>query len=434
MVENNKKDGLSRLESENERLRAAVEELSILNDISTAINSTLSLEQIIELIVKKCIKHLKVEQGTVTLLESQEQDNPFKTMIRKADRSHDFLPLHLDTQITGYMLVNQKPILINDMQNNEYFRIPISDDNPIVTLLSVPLMLKGKVIGSLNVFNKKDAQGFSETDKRLLSIIATQSAQVIENARLYEEEQSLIHLREEMSMAFKIQTGLLPKEHPQIEGYDIAGKSIPAKAVGGDYFDFIDLGDGRLVSCLGDVSGKGMPAALLMSNLQATFRGQDLGDRSPAEIMRRSNILLFRSTEPDRFATFFFGILDSAKHEFSYCNAGHNYPVLVSGDDRFRHLELSGLLLGALEESQYRDESIPLNTGDTLLVFSDGISEAINEAGDEFGEQRIPEIVIRNRGSSALELIDSIIREVMTFSKGLAQRDDMTVVAIKRTS
>ncbi|MBU8922855.1 MAG: SpoIIE family protein phosphatase [Bacteroidales bacterium] len=420
------------LKDENERLKAAIEELSILNDISTAINSTLSLEEIIELIVKKCVKHIGAEQGTVTLLDSMEQKNPFQTMIRQVDRSSDFLPLHLDTQITGWILVNRKPLLINDMESNEHVRIPKNEENPVNTLLSVPLLLKGRVIGSLNLFNRNTPGGFTDADKRLLSIIATQSAQVIENARLIEEEKSLLHLQEEMKMAFKIQMGLLPKEKPAIDGYDIAGKSIPAKTVGGDYYDFIMAGDGRIMICLGDVSGKGMPAALLMSNLQATFRGQDLSRHTPCEIMSRSNKLLFRSTDPDKFATFFFGLLDNTRHEFHYCNAGHNNPILTHKNGDHYFLDTGGLILGALEESTYTDTIISLAVGDTLLVFSDGISEARNPSDEEYCEERILEVLTKNPHLDAAGIVDHIINEVNTFADSRDQMDDMTVVAMKR--
>ena len=158
MADENSK--MNKLEVENERLKNAVEELSIINDISTAINSTLSLEKIIELIVQKCIKHMKVEQGTVTLLESGGQNDQFKTIMRQADQSSGYMPFHLDTQLTGWMLKNQKPLIIDDLDSDDRFRTLESEENPIKTLLSVPLILKGRILGSLNVFNKRGGDGF----------------------------------------------------------------------------------------------------------------------------------------------------------------------------------------------------------------------------------------------------------------------------------
>ncbi|MBN2185227.1 MAG: SpoIIE family protein phosphatase [Candidatus Krumholzibacteriota bacterium] len=426
------KDDARRLEKENASLRAAVEELSILNEISTAINSTMSLDQVIGLVVQKCIKHLGSEQGTITLLKKSTEKNEFHTIVRQADKSRNFLPFHLDTQLTGWMIVNQKPILSNDLENDDRFKLLSNEENPIRTLLSVPLLSKGTIIGSLNVFNKRNDMGFTEADKRLLSIIATQSAQVIENSRLQEEEKALAHMREEMKTAFKIQTRLLPKKMPALKGYEVAGKSIPAKDVGGDYFDFIRVDDNRTAACLGDVSGKGMPAALLMSNLQATFRGQDLASTPPCEIMSRSNDLLFRSTEPDKFATFFFGILDTEKHKLNYCNAGHNYPFLIRKNGCSQRLELSGLLLGALEGSKYSDAAVNLEPGNLLLVFSDGISEARNSAEAEFGEDILPDLILKHIDETAMEIIDHIMDAAISFTEGSSQRDDMTLVIIKR--
>jgi len=424
---------MNKLEAENERLKNAVEELSIINDISTAINSTLSLEKIIELIVQKCIKHMKVEQGTVTLLENGGQDNQFKTIMRGADQSSGYLPFHLDTQITGWMLKNKKPLIIDDLDSDDRFRTLESEENPIKTLLSVPLILKGRIIGSLNVFNKHGADNFSETDKRLLCIISTQSAQVIENARLYEEEQSLMRIQEEMKIAYNIQMGLLPKGAPIIEGYDVAGKSMPAKSVGGDYFDLIRLCDGRLFFCLGDISGKGMPAALLMSNMLATLRGQNLDITTPGPILNHSNEHMFRNTDPERFSTLFLGVLDPGTSELIYSNAGHNLPFIVRGSGDVERLETGNLVLGAIEDVTYTEDSVKLAVGDTLIIFSDGISEAINPDEEEFGEDPLPGIISANRDASAMALIDTVIDLVVRHAGKAPQRDDMTMVVIRRT-
>ncbi len=262
------------LAEENRRLRLAIEELSVLNDIATAIASTQSLNEVVNLIIQKCVKHLKVEQGAVMLLDEQDQSKPLHTIVRKQDTEANVLPYRLDNQLAGWMIKNKTALLINDLSADHRFR-DISDAKfSIHSVVSVPLILKGRMIGLIAVFNKKGDTLFSDDDLRLLSIIAAQSAQVIENARLYEEEQALLRLQEEMRMAREIQMNLLPHTAPHIPGYDIAARTIPAKEVGGDYFDFLLLNDHLFALGVGDVSGKGMPAALLMANLQATLRGQ----------------------------------------------------------------------------------------------------------------------------------------------------------------
>jgi sigma-B regulation protein RsbU (phosphoserine phosphatase) len=207
---------------------------------------------------------------------------------------------------------------------------------------------------------------------------------------------------------------------------------VPAKAVGGDYYDFIELGDHQVGLCLGDVSGKGMPAALLMANLQATLRGQALQNLSPSESLARSNILLLRSTDSDRFATLFFGILDWRKHSLLYCNAGHNYPYLVRPDKGSMCLDAGGTVLGCFDHIAYVDDRVSISAGDVLVVYSDGITEATNSSDEGFGEARLLNALIEGLGDTAEQLIDRIIGSVGLHVGDLSQMDDMTVVVVKR--
>ncbi len=264
---------LERVLEENRRLKIAIDELAALNDIATAITSNQSLEDVIDLIVRKCIKHLKVQQAVVMLLDEKDMVNPFHTMIRKQETINEFLPFRLDTQLTGWMLKNKSPLLVNNFKEDYRFNFIVKEEFPITTLLSVPMLLKNKMIGLLTVFNKHSSSGFTKDDQRLLSIMAAQSAHIIENARLYEKEQVLIKFQEEMRLANDIQVNLLPKSKPQIINYQIDGKSTPAKDVGGDYFDFIPLKNNDLVFCLGDISGKGIPAALFDGKLAGFITG-----------------------------------------------------------------------------------------------------------------------------------------------------------------
>jgi sigma-B regulation protein RsbU (phosphoserine phosphatase) len=422
---------IDQLREENERLRIAIEELKILNDIAVAISSTMTLEDVMSLVVQKCIQHLQAEQGAITILDPNDKTKPFHTMIRKADRSEPSLPYRLDTQLMGWILNHREPLAINDLKGDNRFDLP-EDDHAIQSLLSAPLMLKGQVTGSLNVFNKRSPGGFSEADQRLLAIIATESAQVIENARLYEEEQALLRMREEMRLAYEIQMGLLPETAPGIGCYDIAGRSIPAKEVGGDYYDFIRIDEDRVGLCLGDVSGKGMPAALLMANLQATLRSNVLSDIDACECLRRSNELIFRSTDSERFATLFYGVLDSRKHKLSYCNAGHNHPFLVRSDREPLYLKTGGTVLGTFVDASYDEDVVSFESGDLLFVYSDGLVDAVNPDGQEFGEARLSQIVIANRGLVAEKLVDEVIEAVRRFAGDAHQQDDMTVMVIKR--
>ena len=414
-------------------LEVSVKELTILNDIATAISSASSLEEIIELIIRKCIKHLRVEQGAVTLLDPKDEENPFRTMVRGADTSRKVTPYRLDMVLKGWMLKYQKPLVIDDLRTDERFKHFRKEETPIRSVLSVPMMLKGRMIGLLNAFNKKGSGGFTDGDRRLLSIIASQSAQVVENARLHEEEQALIAVRKEMELAYSIQTDLLPTNAPDLPDYDIAGTSLPAKTVGGDYFDFIDGGKGRLILCVGDVSGKGMPAALLMANLQATLRCLVLQDTDPSNCLERANKLMFESTGAERFVTLFLGLLDATNHILTYASAGHNPPLLFREGEEPAVLSARGIILGCFENATYSPESVPLKPGDILLAYSDGVTEAINSFEEEFGVENLKEMVLANRDDDVGTLIQKVTEAVRRHQSGSAQLDDMTLIALKCT-
>ena len=352
-------------------------------------------------------------------------------MVRQADTTSEILPYRLDTQLTGWMLKNRQPLVINDLHNDERFANVVTDDVSIRSMLSVPLLSKGEMIGIITVFNKKDGD-FTADAQRLLTIIATQSTQVIENARLLVEEQALLRVQEEMRMAKDIQMNLLPQNSPQIAGYDIAGLSIPAKAVGGDYFDFIEMNAHHLAFCLGDGTGKGLPAAMLMANTQATIRGQSLLLKSPKDCIHNANQLMYYSTGLGKFVTLFYGILDTEKHQLVYCNAGHDTPMLVHQDQTISRLDVGGVVLGFVPQFDYAEEAISLQPGDTLVIYSDGVTEAMNAKEEEFGETRLQELILSHRQLTAQELIDEIVTAVRKHADGTPQSDDITLLVVKR--
>src|SRR5712692_6084662 len=270
---------------ENRRLKRAIEELSILNDLARAIGASLNSQEVMQTIIHRSLRAVHAEQGVITLVGPQAED-AMKTLVRSVMSSSDHEKFHFNQSLLGWMHLNKKPLILNDPQHDDRFK-GVRFDESVLSLLAVPMMVKSALKGILAVYNKKDGKIFTEGDQRLLAIIAAQSAQVVENARLYEEEQALFRMQEEVRLAARIQLDLLPKSPPEIKGYDIAGKSVPAQLVGGDYFDFIPTHDYRLALSVGDVSGKGLPASLLMASLQATLRGQTMVSSFAKECVRR---------------------------------------------------------------------------------------------------------------------------------------------------
>jgi len=241
-----------------------------------------------------------------------------------------------------------------------------------------------------------------------------------------------IRLKEEARMARDIQANLLPKSNPKISGYDIAGMSLPALNVGGDYFDFIQLDEHRLAIGLGDVSGKGLAAALVMSNLQATIRGQSFFGEKSNECLERANRLLFDSTDSKTFVSLFYGILDTDKNTLRYANAGQNPPLLFSPGKKPLPLKTHGLALGLKKDISYQNDEIHIKPGERLLIYSDGISEAMNESMEEFGDQKLLEVVKGADNDSANTSIKRITEAVNLHFGEAQQNDDMTMIILKR--
>ncbi|MGA9121459.1 MAG: GAF domain-containing SpoIIE family protein phosphatase [Bacteroidota bacterium] len=417
---------------ENRRLKHAVQELSILNDLARAIGGSLDPQEIINTIIRRSLRAINAEQGVITLVD-QAANDPMRTLVRAMVSSTEHEEFHLTQSLLGWMHLNKKPLLVNSPRTDERFR-GVKWDDSITSLVCVPMMIKSELKGVITAYNKKGGAGFTEDEQRLLSIIAAQSAQVVENARLNERERQLLKMQEELRLASKIQNELLPKAAPEISGYDIAGKSIPAQAVGGDYFDFIPINEHRLAICVGDVSGKGLPASLLMANTQATLRGQTLINPTARECIERSNKLLFDSTSPDKFVTMFYSILDVSSHLLSYSNAGHDNPYLLSTTGSRKRLNVGGVPLSTLEQFPFQEDTVPMQPGDVLVICSDGIAEAMDVNQVQFSDERLSRVLDQLRTASAVDIIDGILAAVREHAGTAPQADDMTIVVVRRKS
>jgi len=418
------------LREENRQLKRAVEELSILNDLARAIGASVDSHDIIHKIVDKSMRAVQSEQTVVTLVDRDAQQN-MKTLVRAMTSSTENPHFHLNENLLGWMHLYKKPLCSNEPRTDERFK-GLKWDDSVHSILCAPLMVKSELIGVITSYNKKNREGFTEEDQRLLAIIAGQSAQIVENARLYEEEKALVGMKEQIKLAAQIQQDLLPKTPPGLPGYDIAAVSLPAQLVGGDYYDFIFVREGRWGICLGDVSGKGLPASLLMANLQATLRGQTALDGPVGETISRSNRLIYRSTDPEKFATLFIGLLDVDRHELAFCNAGHENPILMRKTSHIERLATGGMALGVLEEFPYQQDGARMEPGDLLLVYSDGIPDAVNEFDVPFGEERLIACLRDGASEPAAGIVQRIVDAVRAHEQGAERIDDLTVIVVKR--
>ncbi len=411
------------------RLRRAVDELSILNDLARAIGISHDSDQIIKTIISRSVKAVGAEEVSITMVD-QDEMVPTGTLMFERKEGDNSRHYHLNRNMLGCMCHEKRALLINDPAGDPLFRGTPTTEG-LRNFLCVPLMVGSELIGVLSAYNKI-AGDFNPDDQRILAIIASQSAQVLEKTRLEGEAKAAERMQEDMRLAELIQEGLLPKGPPDISGYDVAGATLAAGHVGGDYYDFIPLKDNRWAFALGDVSGKGVPAALLMANLQATLRSQVLMGTSCHECLTNCNRLMYLSTTHDRFATLFYGRLDVRSNVLTYCNAGHERPYHLTRGGKTHRLTSGGLAVGILEEFEYEDDIVILQSGDMVVIFSDGVTDMINSRDEAFGEKGLENILNASLDLSAKELVKLIISEVNKHAGSEPAFDDVTVVVLKK--
>ncbi len=288
--------------------------------------------------------------------------------------------------------------------------------------LLVPVKMEGGLVGFLAVGCKRTGLKYDEQDSKFLSAIAGQVAAAVNHLRWQEQEREFKEARE-------IQQGLLPKEIPQMVGFEISGAWQPARAVGGDYFDVFKLSDTQIALCIADVVGKGMPAALLMSNVQAAVKAFASELVSPRELCAKVNRVISGNIAPERFITSFYCVLYARSKKLVYTNAGHNAPMLLRRDGSLLRLTKGGAVLGVFRDGHYQEAEVDLTSGDRLFLFTDGVTELTHLEGDEFGENRLIELLRENLHLGAAELQQKVMNAIVEFSGGEFQ-DDATMLVL----
>jgi serine phosphatase RsbU (regulator of sigma subunit) len=286
-----------------------------------------------------------------------------------------------------------------------------------------------KRIGVLYLDSREKGGLVSSAVRAALDTLAREAAVAIENARLYREALEKARLEQDLEIAGQIQRALLPKQGVRGAFYDVAGASLPCRAIGGDLFDYSELPSGALGVALGDVAGKGPPAALLMAVMQGLLSANTLTDAMPAVVVQHINKSLVRRAVESRFVTMFYAVL-TPDGSLTYCNAGQNPPFLITRSAVHR-LHTGGMILGLFDQATFQDDSIQLEPGDLLVAFSDGVSEALSADGEEFGDDRLLNVIESNRSRSPQEALDSVFRAVREFSEGAPQSDDSTAVVLR---
>jgi len=422
------------LTTENARLRRAVAELSLINDTAREIAGSLDSSNVVERIIHRARKAVDAEQAAVVLVDADAGGEP-RTLVRTVTLQGSDPIWHLDEQLLGWMSAHRQPLLSNQPQSDDrldFARIPAS----VRQLLCVPLLVKGELTGVLSAVNRRGGGGFTDQDERLLGIIAAQSAQVVEAARLYEHERTLADVQQELRSARRIQQHLVPAKLPDIPGYDLAALFHAAGEVGGDCYDCLPGHAGTWAVCMFDVSGKGVPAALLAANLHAVCRTRITVGDLPADCLVHLNEHLLASSALGEFASCFLGILDPDAHRFVYSAAGHEPALLARRQaataEMVERLATGNLLLGVLPDHEYRDGQVDLEPGDVLIAYTDGITDVFDAAGERFGSARLAAVVHRECRATAEEIAGAILAAVQEHGGADRQPDDQALVILKR--
>ncbi len=296
---------------------------------------------------------------------------------------------------------------------------------------AVPIVCNDQVVGALNLESDAPAS-FGEPDADLLEFFASAAALAIERALLHREVVEKQRMQQQLELARLVQAGLLPAKPPTVPGYDLAGLNHPTWEIGGDYFDFLPLPDGRLGLVVADVSGKGVPAALIMAGFRASIRSalHPRGDLLGA--IAALNHVVFESVEPSRFVTAVCGILDPPSGAFSYVNCGHNPPLLLGAGEGVQRLSRGGLPLGVVHDAGFEPGSATLGPGDSLALYTDGVVETADPAGEQFGQDRLVRSIRSSEGASALEVVRAVIASTRAFAGREEFDDDVTLVIVRR--
>ena len=419
------------IQTEIEQLRKAVEELTVLNDLAITASSAMEVNQMLDIVVEKSIKAMDAEQGSI-LLVTPQAENPLQTLIRQPDQKSRFMNYKVGSHITGWVLKNNSPLIIENLASDSRFQTTEEEKKEIKTVLSVPIQFQGRLIGLLTVTNKKSAVSFSNSDLRLLSIIAAQSAQLIKNSQLQQEVIEKNRLKQELELARKIQQELLPKSAPEFPFLEFATFFNPAEEVGGDFFDYIPLSQERLAVVQADVSGHGLSAALIMTMLKGIFQSISHDFISPDQTLTQINEILENSAPPDIFVTMIFLVFNSEKRVLHITNAGHNPPlVYLHREEKLEYLKIPGCALNCMKSAEYRSHKISLNAGDFIFLYTDGLPESPDKQFELFGYERLQKIVHQARDTDVKNILQEVKTALYRHLQQVPQTDDIAINILK---
>lgn len=436
--------------------------LALLYRLSQTFSSSLDLDEVLNRVMDEVIAATRAERGFVMLREP-DGDLAFRVARGMERETIDDPQFQVSRSVVERVAREGQPVLTSDAQADDRFSMRLSVVSlGLRSILCVPLKTQDRITGVIYVDNRLQAGIFGSPDLELLTAIASNASISIENARLYQVAVEQGRLERELQVAREVQASLLPRETPQVAGWEFAARWKPARQVSGDFYDFLPLDDGRLGLVLGDVSDKGMPAALFMALTRSIIRASLGHAPSPAEAITRANRLICADSSGGMFVTLFCAVLNPETGKFTYVNAGHNPPLLCQVSTLIRQysdaqypdaqypdaqypdtqaeaegqsplkLTLTGMALGVLDDAPYEQRTVVLSPGDFALLYTDGVTDAMGPTEQAFGMEQLERTVLEHGNASAVEILDTLENRLDDHTIGSAQFDDIAVMIAKR--
>lgn len=399
----------------------------LIQAINRKISSSLDLNEALDFIVDAVREAIFSDAAAIYLFDSENQAIKYFVGRGYSDSEKRELPLKSLCGIVGWVIISGESVLATDVVEHPYH---LNCRAGTRSQLTVPIVNEDKVIGAFNLESDTPAN-FTEEDLEWLRVLATQVAISIEMALLHQGLVEKKRLEEQLRIARDVQLSLLPTAAPQVEGLDIAGLNIPSESVGGDYFDFIPIVDGHLGLVIADVVGKGIPASLMMASFRAFLRAEIRNNYAIRTIFSKVNNLLKEGLQPHQFVTAFYGVLDLKRQRLTYSNAGHQPPILLRSGEPQSYLSSGGTVLGVFEDTTYQEGFIDLVPGDILVLYTDGVVEAEDGAGEMYGRERLEQSVQAHADLGAGELCEAAYAKLLHFTGGRRLPDDTTIMVAK---
>jgi len=403
-------------------------EKGVLLEVSKKLALSNNPNEALNIIIDSLKKFINYDAAAIFLVDHSANIIKYRVLRGYDKRAFQKKPIKIGEGLVGWSIKTGKDLIVHDVTKDPRY---IGRRSTTLSEMVVPIVSQKKILGAFNLESDK-YHFFTKNQLDTLKAFASQTAVTLENARLHKDSVEKKQIEKDLKIASEIQRVLLPRGQFPIENYKVSARNIASKKVGGDFFDLENIGDKHVGIAIGDISGKGISGAILMATLYANFKSQIRINNETHKVIKNLNNSFYDITEEDKYATFFYGILNYSTHEFFYSNAGHNSTILLKNDRTTELLNEGGPVLGFLRDINYKSGIKKLMKGDILFMYTDGVTECMNRYREEFGEKRLFDFLKKHSHMEPDEINSKLMDEIKKFSQKKFFKDDVTFIILKR--